>query len=150
MVPERNGCKVLRMQAGEKWIIRDKQRFLRVLMDRLAGTASMSFEGDLSGCKLHALPNASEAESNLLRRNTIWPKQDFITVPLEKESTKPIVSALGGTIPKPILHIQIEKDGQLQVGMYDQRFAAFSATPLSQALKAQLIEERVIVRADHR
>jgi len=138
------------MQAGESWVIRDKQRFLSICMDVLDGAAHMSFEGDLSGCTLQELDGSSQVESILLRRNTIRPIQDFVVVPLEPTSKKQIMAALGGTLPKAVLHIQIEKDGQLHLGMYDQRYAFFFATPLSQRLKKQLIEERVILRAGPR
>jgi len=30
-----------------------------------------------------------------------------------------IIAAIGGTVPGAIIHIQIEKDGQLQFGAYD-------------------------------
>jgi hypothetical protein len=30
-----------------------------------------------------------------------------------------IIAAIGGTVPGAIVHIQIEKDGQLQFGAYD-------------------------------
>ena len=33
---------------------------------------------------------------------------------------KQILSAIGGTIPRKILHIHIAKDGVLQFGTYDQ------------------------------
>ena len=32
---------------------------------------------------------------------------------------KRIIAAIGGTIPNAIIHIQIEKDGLLQFGAYD-------------------------------
>jgi hypothetical protein len=32
---------------------------------------------------------------------------------------KSIIAAIGGTVPNAIIHIQIEKDGLLQFGAYD-------------------------------
>lgn len=38
---------------------------------------------------------------------------------MEADSIPTITSAIDGTIPKSILHIQIEKNGRLELGVYD-------------------------------
>src|SRR5437899_1081211 len=96
-------------QPQRHWRVRDKQRLLLRMMELLAGNAHVSFEGDLDGFTFSALPGVSEAETAALKRNTIWPKQDFIVVPLEESTIKAIISALGGNVPKRIIHVQIEK-----------------------------------------
>jgi hypothetical protein len=58
-------------------------------------------------------------ETGVLKRNTLWPKQDFIVLPLEPSTSRTIVSVIGGTVPNTIIHIQIEKDGTLQFAAYD-------------------------------
>ena len=106
-----------RMHTG--WVIKDKRVFLLAIMEELAGNARISFEGDLSGLGLLSIEGASQEETRALRRNTLWPRQDFIVVPLEPSATKKILSAIGGTLPRKIIHIQIEKAGILEFATYD-------------------------------
>jgi hypothetical protein len=104
---------------GKFWHVSDKRRLLLAMMKGLAGDAHISFEGDLKALRLTSLPGASMEETETLKRNTIWPKQDFIIVPLESSTTDTIVSAIGGTIPNTIIHIQIEKGGSIRFATYD-------------------------------
>jgi hypothetical protein len=104
---------------GTRWLVRDKRRFLLAIMEELAGNAHISFEGDLRNLRLSNFPGASEAETAALKRNTLWPKQDFIVLPLEPSTGKAIISAIGGTVPGSIIHVQIEKSGVLEFGAYD-------------------------------
>jgi hypothetical protein len=104
---------------GVRWLVRDKRRFLLAMMEELAGNSHISFEGDLHNLRLGSIPGASEAETVALKRNTLWPKQDFIVLPLEPSMEKAILSAIGGTVPGCIIHVQIEKEGVLQFGAYD-------------------------------
>ncbi len=101
------------------WRVRNKTRFLLALMTELAGSARISFEGDLSALKLYTLPGASDEETAVLKRNTLRPRQDFVVLPLEASTKGAILAAIGGTIPGSILHIQIEKNGRLEFGSYD-------------------------------
>jgi hypothetical protein len=103
----------------DRWQVLDKQRLFRLVMDELAGDAHISFEGNLYGLRLHGFPGASEEETDSLKRNTSWPKQDFVVVPLEVDSIGTILVAIGGALPKQIIHVQIEKAGVLQFGAYD-------------------------------
>jgi hypothetical protein len=43
----------------------------------------------------------------------------IVVLPLELNLIPTIVAAIGGTIPRSILHIQIEKEGNLELGLYD-------------------------------
>ena len=81
------------------WLVRDKRRLLLAMMERLAGGAHISFEGDLSALRLSDIPGASQDETGALKRNTLWPKQDFMVLPLELSTSRAIVSAIGGTVP---------------------------------------------------
>ena len=101
------------------WKVQDKRRLLLALMEELAGGAHVSFEGDLQGLTLSSIPGASGEPNVALKRNTLWPEQDFVVVPLEPSMGQKIIAAIGGTVPGAIIHIQIEKDGQLQFGAYD-------------------------------
>jgi hypothetical protein len=99
--------------------IRNKRAFLTAAFRELAGSAIVSFEGSLSGTGLLNVTGASGEETKVLKRNTLWPKQDFIVLPLEPDTAASIMVAIGGTVPRGILHIQVEKAGQLQLGVYD-------------------------------
>ncbi len=108
------------MENGTKfWLVRDKHRLLLAMMEKLAGGAYISFEGNLSALRLADLPGASQEETAALKRNTVWPKQDFVVLPLEVSTSEAIVSAIGGTVPSTIIHIQIEKSGSLEFAAYD-------------------------------
>ena len=89
-------------------------------MQELAGTARISFEGDLSATGVSRIADASGDETLALKRNTLWPKQEFIVLPLERGLVKTIISAIGETIPKTVIHIQIEKNNRLELGLYDR------------------------------
>jgi hypothetical protein len=64
--------------AVEYWEAKDKARVLLAIMGALAGDAHISFEGDLQGFRLTQIAGASNQETAALRRNTRWPRQDFV------------------------------------------------------------------------
>jgi hypothetical protein len=99
--------------------VRDKRRFLAAALAQLAGDAQVSFEGDLSMTSLSNVPGASNDETQVLKRGTLWPKQDFVVLPLEVEMVRPIMAAVGGTVPRGLIHVQVQKEGRLQLGLYD-------------------------------
>jgi len=68
-------------------------------------------QGDVRG--------ASNDETQVLKRGTLWPKQDFVVLPLEVEMVRPIMAAVGGTLPRGLFHVQVQKEGRLQLGLYD-------------------------------
>ena len=89
-------------------------------MQELAGDALVSFEGHLKGLGLLSLPGSSFQETRNLKRATKWPEQDFIVLPLEPPLIPLIVSAMGGTVSRRILHVQIEKRGVREFAAYDR------------------------------
>lgn len=99
--------------------VRDKRAFLMAALRQLAGSAFVSFEGDLAGTALPSMKGAAGDETQALKRNTLWPRQDFVILPLEAETITSIMAAVGGTVPRNILHIQVEKHGKLELGVYD-------------------------------
>jgi hypothetical protein len=101
------------------FVVKDKTRLLTEVMTALAGDAYISFEGNLSGMSLSRLPGCSTDETATLKRNTSWPQQDFIVLPLEPSTVLPIMKGIGGTIPNRILHIQIDKNHHLEFAAYD-------------------------------
>jgi hypothetical protein len=103
-------------------IARDKPGLLVAMMRALAGDAHISFEGDLSRCVFPAALNPSGEETVALRRHTASPRQDFVVLNLSPESVRPILDVV---LPDrrylaDVIHIQIERGGELQFGSYDQ------------------------------
>ncbi len=129
------------------WKVRDKSQFLIALMTELAGNAHISFEGDLSKLSLHGLAGASTEETPTLKRNTTWPLQDFVILPLEPAGIPQIVKAFGGTLPKAIIHIQIEKSGKRMVGIYDNFYpeSVYLSPEISQGVIQSLTVDGIIV-----
>jgi hypothetical protein len=128
------------------WFVRDKRGSLLALMEELAGNAHISFEGNFRGLQLLSTPGASQEETPVLERNTRWPKQDFVVLPLEPSMTKTIVSAIGGTVSKAIIHIQIEKNALLQFGAYDnfQPKCIFFGTGVKHAVLESLVSQGIM------
>jgi hypothetical protein len=93
------------------------------MLRALVGDAAyISFEGDLSRCtELFSLFGATPQESDTLKRNTIYPLQDFVIVPLESSSIHSILEIVlpESRIVHDIIHVQIEKHGRLAFGAYD-------------------------------
>lgn len=132
--------------AAEQWTVKDKNRLLRALMEALAGDAHPSFEGDLHSFRLREIAGAVDQETTVLKRNTRWPQQDFIVVPLQPATVGSVFSAIGGNVPRRILHVQIEKAGNLAFGAYD-RFQAgcvFFGPTVSRDLLAELVSNGVL------
>jgi hypothetical protein len=103
-------------------VARDKPGLLTAMMWELAGDSRISFEGNLSRCVFAPSTQPSSEEAPSLRRQTVWPKEDFVVLPLPFESVRPILDVIlpDNRYLDDIVHIQIEKDGQLQFGSYDQ------------------------------
>jgi len=134
--------------AKAKYKIKDKRLFLLAAMELLAGDAQISFEGELSATKLSSVPGATGDETEVLTRNTIAPRQDFCVLPLDAGKARAILIALGGTIPRRVLHVQIQKGGKLELGLYD-RFspdASFFGPSVTLQFLAQLQSEGILMR----
>ena len=57
------------------------------------------------------------------------------------------MAALGGSIPSSILHIQVEKNGKLAFGAYDNFQHLHFGEPLNQEFIAQLASDGVLEQA---
>ncbi|HLJ12755.1 MAG TPA: hypothetical protein VKU82_16280 [Planctomycetaceae bacterium] len=100
--------------------VRKKAAFLHRLMVELAGNARLSLEGDLSRCRLPDELVLSRDESGLLRRNTLYPREDFVIAELMPTSVSPIFKqVMAAGLKRAIVHVQIERDGILELGAYD-------------------------------
>lgn len=133
------------------WKIRDKRKFIVAAMTELAGNAHLSLEGDLHDMPILNLAGVSGVETSILKRNTLWPLQDFVVLPLEPDLIKTIVAGIGGTVPRRILHIQIAKNGNLELGLYDNfdPNTSFFGSGLTTKFFSQLESEGILMRWRH-
>jgi len=108
---------------NEKYFIvaKDKASLLERMMEALQGNAHISFEGNLSKCDFSKIPGASSQETEVLKKITFFPVQDFIVLPLEKEIIRLILYQVlpNNRFSRDIIHIQIEKNNSLDFGSYD-------------------------------
>jgi hypothetical protein len=104
------------------WIVaRDKPGLLVAMMRALAGNAHVSFEGELSRCVFPPALGPDARQTPVLKRQTVTPELDFVVLPLEPHSVQPILDVVlpDRRFMDDINHIQIEKNGILQFGSYD-------------------------------
>jgi len=89
-------------------------------MVELAGNAHISLEGDLSSCRLTDDLVATRDETTILKRNTVAPRQGFVVLRLTPENAGPIFQqVMAAGLKRAIIHVQIERDGVLELGAYD-------------------------------
>jgi hypothetical protein len=101
--------------------VRDKPAFLLAALRLLAGGAHISFEGDLGGCDFASIAEVSLEETRALLRNTAFPRQDFLILPLEPDTIDAVMQGVPpAQLVKKIHHVQIEKGRRLELGIYDQ------------------------------
>ncbi len=103
------------------WLnVRDKAAFLHRLMAELAGDARISLEGDLSRCRFPDNLVVSREEDGLLKRNTVVPRQTFVVLRLTPEAVAPIFhEVMAAGLKRAIVHVQIERNGVLELMAYD-------------------------------
>jgi hypothetical protein len=122
---------------------RDKPGLLVAMMRTLCGASHISFEGALSRCRgLFELAGASTEETEALRRNTGYPVEDFIVLPLDTQTARPILAEVlpEGRVVRDITHVQIERRGRLAFGAYDHfhRDCVVCWSPVPRELLEQL------------
>lgn len=89
-------------------------------MVELAGDASISLEGDLSHCRWPEDLLISHEETASLKRNTLWPRQDFVMLQLTPDTIEPIFKqVMSAGLKRAIIHVQIERNGVLELAAYD-------------------------------
>jgi len=89
-------------------------------MVELAGASRISLEGDLSNCRFPDDLVISRDEIGILKRNTASPPQDFVVLQLTPHTVAPILKQISSAgLKRAIIHIQIERDGILELGAYD-------------------------------
>ena len=102
-------------------ITSDQRKLLIAMMRHLAGNSHISFEGNLSKCVFPELLNPSSQVTEVLKRNTLFPRAGFVVLPLTSETIQPILDVVlpANRFLSDIYHIQIEMDGRLEFGTYD-------------------------------
>jgi hypothetical protein len=120
---------------------------LHRLMIQLAGNAYMSLEGDLSSCRFTDDVVASYAETAVLKRNTLAPEQGFVVLRLTPETIDPIFrQVMTAGLKQAIIHVQIEREGMLELGAYDNfhRESVVTGPGISVALLDELKDTKVL------
>ena len=133
----------------QHWLAaRDKPGLVAAMMKALAGGSRISFEGKLSCCRLTALPGASGEEAGALTRQTLFPRQDFVVLPLEPDTLRPILAEImpSGRLVREIVHVQIERGGVLEFGSCDNVHpeCVVSGPGVSDDLLAKLLAQGVL------
>jgi hypothetical protein len=103
---------------------RDRPALLFGMMRTFSSEQShIAFEGNLAATELYTLEGASYDETEILKRATIAPRLDFIVLPLVPARVPEIQRAIRSKIAfdgyRGIIHVQIEADGELVFGAYD-------------------------------
>lgn len=105
------------------WIdARDKPGLLLAMMKEFTNRSNISFEGRLGELTFSSWPNATVEETLVLKRHTTSPRLDFVVLPLTAETVKDVwteVSAKDHLVHEGIIHVQIESNGMLVFGGYD-------------------------------
>jgi hypothetical protein len=100
--------------------VRKKLEFLHQLMLELAGNSRISLEGDLAECRVASDLIVTHDETATLKRNTISPKLDFVVLHLEPETVERVLKTIKTAgLKRTIVHVQIEQNGVLELGAYD-------------------------------
>lgn len=131
--------------ASHQLEVRKKTEFLRRMLVELAGNAHLSLEGDLSHCHFADDLILSQDETKILKRNTLAPKQDFVVLRLDPETVDSIfeqVTAAG--VKRAIIHVQIERNGVLELGAYDHFQCVVAGPGVSPTLFDELKKSKVL------
>jgi hypothetical protein len=121
---------------------RDRPGLLFAMMRTFASNhGQIAFEGNLAGTELYALEGAAYGETPILKRATTAPCLDFVVLPLTPARVPEIEKAVRSKIAfggyKGIIHVQIEANGELAFGAYDN-FHAETVMIYGQVGKAAL------------
>lgn len=91
-------------------------------MKEFANHSYISFEGALANLEFYDWPIASYVETSTLKRQTVSPELNFVVIPLTDQTLSDIwkeLSKKDHLAREGIIHVQIESDGKLVFGGYD-------------------------------
>ena len=94
---------------------------MKTVIGLLEDQANLSLEGDLSSLEKINIEVSTDKETPVLKRQTIWPKFDFAIIEINENNKERIINHLFPQIglKNKVFHVQIEKDGELILGAYD-------------------------------
>jgi hypothetical protein len=98
----------------------EPEAFISTVFQTLAGgDTRCSLEGRLDQFDFQG--TVGHEESGALRRQTIWPWQDFVVLPLDRDAVPPLIQALVAdpNWTEHVIHLMVERAGRLAVGPYD-------------------------------
>lgn len=141
----------LHMENGFQLRAKQRPQLLLAMMKTLARIdAQISFEGHLSHTELVKLHEASFDETQVLKRNTTWPKMDFVVLPLTPEMVSAIAKAVVSKVAfkgyAGIIHVQIESEGRLAFSACDnfQDGCVWASPAVPRTLLTELVEKRIL------
>lgn len=91
-------------------------------MKEFVNSSHISFEGSLTNLEFYNWPIASYVETPTLKRQTVSPELDFVVIPLTAQTLSDIwkeLSKKDHLVREGIIHVQIESNGKLAFGGYD-------------------------------
>ena len=102
--------------------VRHPVAFLAAVIDHFAHETFLSLEGDLSHLDVTLVAPISTEPTPILRRNTTWPKEDFVVFVVTPETREPLIRSV---LPRVglrsrVMHVQLASGGRLVCGAYDQ------------------------------
>ncbi|OQY45944.1 MAG: hypothetical protein DRR08_27095 [Candidatus Parabeggiatoa sp. nov. 2] len=132
------------------WInTRDKPGLLLAMMREFKNNSHISFEGSLGHLSFSNMPSASNTETEVLKRQTLSSELDFVIIPLTDQTVQNIWKVLSEKdhlVHEGIIHVQIESNGNLVFGGYDNfhRQCVIAYSGVSIELLERLKEKGVI------
>jgi hypothetical protein len=125
-----------------------KLRFMCEVMG-LIPNGLMSLEGKLGKCRIDDRLIVSRKPVGKLRRDTLWPRQQFLVIRLEPASLDHILQAVAAAGVEleddGILHVYMEHNGAIEFGAHDWYSGCVVTGPAVPAsLLARLQQEGVI------
>lgn len=103
--------------------VNKKAEFLWAILTCYVGRVRVSLEGDLQTLRLHEISGAVFQPDNILKRGTISPPQDFFVTHVTDEVLKLLKNRISEydfcEEAEIITHVQVEENGELILGAYD-------------------------------
>jgi hypothetical protein len=125
---------------------RDRPGLLIAIMRALAAEdCRISLEGKLSQTELAQMEGVTHEETKVLKRSTLWPKLEFLVLPLTQEKLPAIEKAVVSKIAfgeRGLIHVLIELNGKMAFAAYD----GFQHVAVSSAVSPPLLEELIKTR----
>lgn len=129
--------------------VRQPAPFLRRVMREFTGNARLSLEGTFDETAFPAEAIAGHEPTPTLKRSTLEPTLNFLILNLEPQFVDRVFSQISRIgLRENIVHVQVEKDGRIELGAYDNFHSECVVTgpAISEALLAELQAAGVIRR----